>query len=192
MTRTLVALLVMTALTGACAPGDEPGAQDEADMPAAADTPASTGERDTMSAERAQAVTVTVFFSSGDSVVAVSRPRPASAGANELAAALRLLLRGPTEAERAAGLHSWFSAETAGALRSAAVDDDGHAVVDFENLRDLIPNASTSAGSAMLLRELNATVFAVPSVASVEYRIEGSCDRFWEWLQYGCEVVARS
>lgn len=195
MTRTLVALLVVTTLAGACAQSDEDtGAFDEPGVPAA-DTPASAGGRDTTPAglndERVPAGTVTVFFSSGDSVVAVSRPRSASAGANELDRAMRQLLRGPTEAERAAGLHSWFSAETAAALRSAAVDDRGHAVVDFEDLRALIPNASASAGSAMLLRELNATVFAVPSVESVEYRIAGSCDRFWEWLQYGCEVVAR-
>ncbi len=64
-------------------------------------------------------------------------------------------------------------------------------MVDVGDLRPLIPNASTSAGSEMLLAQLGATVFQFPTVASVEYRIEGSCDAFFEWLQRGCEVIER-
>jgi spore germination protein GerM len=121
--------------------------------------------------------------------VAVSRrAHTDSAGLDD---ALRALLRGPDPGEREAGMDSWFSAATAGLLRSATVDAEGRAVVDFADLRATIPNASTSAGSAMLLRELNATVFEYPAVQSVEYRIEGSCDVFGEWLQYGCVTVAR-
>jgi spore germination protein GerM len=137
----------------------------------------------------AEGTLLTIYFSRGESVVAVSRHAPA--GGASLDAALRQLLGGPSESERAAGIHSWFSDTTAGALRSAAVDQAGRAVVDFADLRELIPNASTSAGSALLLGELNATVFELPSVRTVEYRIEGSCQAFWEWLQYECQVVAR-
>jgi hypothetical protein len=25
----------------------------------------------------------------------------------------------------------------------------------------------------------------------VEYRMEGSCEAFWEWLQFGCQKVLR-
>jgi spore germination protein GerM len=132
---------------------------------------------------------LTIYFSLGDSTVAVTRP---GAPGGDLEAAIRQLLQGPAEGERAAGLHSWFSDTTANALRSVSVDEAGRAIVDFEDLRALIPNASTSAGSGMLLRELNSTVFAVPSVQSVEYRIEGSCEVFWEWLQYGgCQLQER-
>lgn len=132
---------------------------------------------------------VTIHFTRGDSAVAVTRRVHAdSAG---LEGALRQLLRGPTESERGAGMHSWFSGATAGALRSAAVDAEGRAVIDFADLRAIIPNASSSAGSTMLLRELNATVFEHRAVRSVEYRIEGSCDIFGEWLQYGCVTVLR-
>lgn len=134
---------------------------------------------------------ITLFFSRDETAVAVQRPAPP--GMPRLEAALRALLRGPAEAERRSGIHSWFSDTTAAALRSATLNDDGHAIIDFEDLRPLIPNASTSAGSAMLLRELNGTVFAVPGVQSVEYRLEGSCAAFWEWLQYGgCPVQERS
>lgn len=127
-----------------------------------------------------------LVFSRDEEPVLVSRPAD---GAPDLASALELLLRGPLPEERARGLYSWFSAETAGALRSASVDPTGHAVVDFRDLRPLIPNASTSAGSAMLLQQLNGTVLRVPGVRSVEYRMQGSCEAFWEWLQRSCEVV---
>jgi hypothetical protein len=54
-------------------------------------------------------------------------------------------------------------------LRSVTMDDDHHAVVDFDaRLPDVIPNASSSAGSTQLLSQLDATVFQFRSVESVE------------------------
>lgn len=159
-----------------------------ADSPSAGPIPTDT--LPAAGAGDADSTSLTIHFSRGESTAAVTRRVPA--GTVGLEAALRELMRGPTEAERTTGVHSWFSDTTAQALRSVQVDGAGHAVVDFADLRGLIPNASTSAGSGMLLRELNATVFAVPSVESVEYRIEGSCEDFWEWLQYGgCPVQRR-
>lgn len=32
----------------------------------------------------------------------------------------------------------------------------------------------------------------VGGIGSVEYRMEGSCDLFWEWLQYECRTVTRA
>ena len=113
----------------------------------------------------------------------------AQAGDSELRAALEQLLRG--DRPRTPDEHTWFSDTTAGALLSATIDSAGHATVNFKDLSALIPNASTSAGSAMLLDELNRTVFGVARVQTVEYLIEGSCARFWEWLQYGCQTVTR-
>lgn len=109
----------------------------------------------------------------------------------ELRTALEQLLGGPSDSSAAGDATSWFSAETADALRSVTVDSTGHATVDFHDLRPLIPNASSSAGSALLLDELNATVFEIDAIQSVEYRMDGSCDLFWEWLQYGCQTVTR-
>jgi hypothetical protein len=134
-----------------------------------------------------------------DSVPAVrpndERPAPAqppgSRPSADLREALEQLLRGPTAQQQAGDRHSWFSAETAGALRSVTVDSTGHATVEFRDLRPLIPNASSSAGSASLLAELDSAVFQFPGIRSVEYRMEGSCDLFWEWLQYGCHRVMR-
>lgn len=116
------------------------------------------------------------------SPVAVERVVPRSPGV--LAASLRVLLAGPSADERSAGVTSWFSGATAGMLRGVRIDD-GHAVVDLADLRPVVPGASSSAGSALLLSELDATVFQFATVRSAEYRIEGSCTAFTEWLQLG-------
>lgn len=108
-----------------------------------------------------------------------------------LRAALDALVAGPNSVEREASLGSWFSARTKGMVRSVTIND-GHAVVDFDDLRPVIPNASTSAGSDRLLSQLDATVFQFRTVETVEYRIEGSCEDFSEWLQYGgCDARQR-
>jgi len=126
-----------------------------------------------------------VFFHRGEELVEVRRTGPATAGV--LRQALEALFEGP-QPEDGPGLSSLFSAATAGLLRDLNLRD-GLAVVD---LADTIDNASTSAGSQALLAELDATVFQFPSVVRVEYRLQGSCEAFWTWLQYdGCRVVGR-
>lgn len=135
---------------------------------------------------------VAVHFTCGDvddEAVPVYRIAPSSPGV--LRAALTALLAGPTEAERRAGYQSWFTPATAGMLGSVTVDG-GRAVVDFGDLRPVIPNASASAGSRMLLSQLDATVFQFTSVSSVIYRIDGDCETFSDWLQYGgCDPRTR-
>jgi len=101
-----------------------------------------------------------------------------------LAASLGALLAGPSADERAAGLTSWFSGATAGMLHGVRIDA-GHAVVDLGDLPSVIPGASSSAGAALLLSELDATVLQFPTVESAEYRLDGSCEAFTEWLQMG-------
>ena len=132
----------------------------------------------------------TCGFGDGDGVVfPVYRAAEKSSGV--LKASMEVLLRGPNATEREADVESFFSTETAQMLRSVTISD-GHAVIDFADLRPVIPNASSSAGSARLLAELDATVFQFESVKSVEYRIEGSCEAFSEWLQFGgCEPRTR-
>jgi hypothetical protein len=140
---------------------------------------------------------VTVFFTdegqltagSETEVTPVSRQVPRTSGV--LRAALEQLLAGPTDAERAQGLRSFFSEETAGMLIDVTIGPDGTAVVDLGDLRPVIPNASSSAGSGQLLAQLEATVFQFATVSAVEYRIDGSCEAFWEWLQRSCQTVAR-
>lgn len=98
-------------------------------------------------------------------------------------AALQELLAGPTDAEEADGYSSWFSDETADVLRSLDIVEDV-AVVDFDtDLPDIIPNASTSAGSIALLAELDTTLEQFPQVAAARYSLEGDRTAFYEWLQ---------
>lgn len=137
-------------------------------------------------AEAEEGAVVRIWLTRGEEPVAVERRVDESTPP----AALRALAAGPMPEEREAGLDSWFSDSTADALASVA-DRDGFLVVDFRGLDRLIPNASSSAGSALLLSALDSTVFQFPDVDSVEYRLDGSCDAFWEWLQRGCTVVRR-
>lgn len=104
-------------------------------------------------------------------------------------ATLRALLQGPTPEERAAGINSWFSEATADRLHSVSLQEGGRLVVDFKDLREVIPNASASTGSTLLLQELNTTLFQQPGVEVIEYRMDGSCQAFWGWLQYECRDV---
>jgi spore germination protein GerM len=138
---------------------------------------------------------VKVFFDNdaegaGVALVPVYRVVPRTAAV--LRASLDALVAGPTAAEGAAGISSWFSVQTAGMVRSVALRD-GHAVIDFDDLRTVISGASSSAGSARLLAELDATVFQFRAVESIEYRLLGDCEAFTEWLQSGgCEKRTRA
>jgi hypothetical protein len=129
---------------------------------------------------------VQVWFSVDEQPVPAQR----QVGGAPLDGALRALVVGPTPEERADGMRSWFSVDTRGVLRRVRAED-GDVVVDFQDLPTLIPGASSSAGSEQLLMALDSTVFQFDWVRSVEYRLDGSCDAFWEWLQRSCQVVTR-
>lgn len=132
---------------------------------------------------------VTVYYSCGVDGSPVPTYRVYPTNTALLRTALDQLLAGPTAAERTAGLTSWFSSATAGYLARVTISS-GNAVVDFTDLRAVIPNASSSAGSRMLLSQLDATVFQFPGISSVLYRIDGSCQLFGEWLQIDACVPA--
>ena len=198
----ITAVLVLVLASIACGdaadretppPGGTPGPGGEAvpdptgDRPAAEDPGSAGPDPDSHTGtDPGSGATVRVWFSRGEAPVAVDRQVPD--GGPE--AALSALVRGPTAAERAAGLDSWFSEATAGSL-ARVQEQDGFLVVDFRGLDRLIPGAGSSAGSAGLLESLDSTVFQFPSVRSVEYRLDGSCDAFWAWLQRACERVGR-
>jgi hypothetical protein len=99
-----------------------------------------------------------------------------------LTGAMRALLRGPTAAERVQGYGGWFSAKTAGMLRGARVSN-GVAYVDFRNFSRVIPGASSSCGSAVLLAQLDRTAMYFPTVRRAVYSFDGSVRAFYEWLQ---------
>jgi spore germination protein GerM len=103
------------------------------------------------------------------------------------------MLQGPTPAEREASYWSSFSAETAGALLSVTyLEDTQGLILDFTEAI-LVNNASTSTGDQFFLGELLANAFQFEEVRSVEFRVNGSCEAFWEFLQAGpiCNVSDR-
>jgi hypothetical protein len=125
-----------------------------------------------------------VYFHRGDStepgtVVGVDRTVPRTSLV--ATAALEQLLAGPTTAERSAGYWSQFSAATAGMLHSFRVGN-GVAHADFRDFSRIIPNASSSAGDAALLAELDATLKELGTVRTV-YSFDGDVAAFYEWLQ---------
>jgi len=107
-----------------------------------------------------------------------------------LRAALDALVAGPTPAEEARGIRSFFSEATADLVTEVTLVGDS-ATVDFRDLRTHLPNASSSTGSFIFLSELNGTVFGLPGIERVEYRMEGSCEAFWNFLQRSCQYVRR-
>lgn len=130
--------------------------------------------------------TVEVYFSNeelGDpcgDVFAVTRDVPATA---PLRGTLEALLAGPTADERADGYGGWFGEETATLLAGVRLEDH-RALVSFRSsLPEVIPNASTSCGSAALLGALDATLTQFPEVDGAWYDLEGDRDAFYEWLQ---------
>jgi Sporulation and spore germination len=158
-------------------------------VPPSVEAPAPTGDcRVPQPPARAGTRRLSVFFTCGEEERAVVRVVDGSPAV--LRAVLEALLRGPTNQERAAGYHSFFSDATAGMLRGVAVSN-GVARVDFRDFSSIIPNASSSAGSAQLIEQLRATIFQFPTVRAAEIMFDGSCDRFWTWLQRGCQQLHR-
>jgi spore germination protein GerM len=138
---------------------------------------------------------VLVFFTCGSvataPVSAATRATEAQMLEDRLVVALQQLLAGPTVDEQATGLRSWFSSDTAGALKEVRVDDAGYAEINFTDFSTVIPNASTSAGQRQLLSELEATIFQFREVTSAELQFDGNCAAFWGWLQGTCIPLER-
>lgn len=129
--------------------------------------------------------TVAVFFTPDGAELDCGAIRPVPRPARwptVLRSAVEALLRGPTAAEREAGLTSWFSEDTEGMLSSVNVVG-GVAHVDLVDFSAIIPNASTSCGSAMLLRQLDATVTQFPEIERAVYSFDGDVEAFYRWLQ---------
>ncbi len=111
--------------------------------------------------------------------------------ANPIRAALDELVAGPTDQEQSLGVASTFSSATAGSVRSVNLTD-GLLVVDFEDFRQLLPNATSSCGSGSLLAQLHSTVFQFSEVDRVRYEIEGRCETFFDdWLPWSCTELDR-
>ena len=165
----VVALAAVAGLAGGCG-GPAPSASPASPSPA---SPAAS-----------PATEVRVYFVPGgaDPCGTVSPVVRKVAGAATAERALRELLAGPTADEAAAGFTSLFSPATADALLDLVVAD-GIARASFRDLRPVIPNASSSCGSAALLGALDATLAQLPGIRGARYSFGGDEAAFYEWLQ---------
>ena len=150
----------------------------------------SATESTTTQSSELKTVEVAFTVNGGECDDVVVYERRIGASVDPIVAAFESLVAGPTIDEEASGAGSFFSAGTTGMVASAAVDD-GLLVVDFDDLRSVIPNASTTCGSMALLAQLTNTAFQFDDVESVRYEIEGSCDTFAGWLQRECMEYTR-
>jgi hypothetical protein len=144
-----------------------------------------------VTAGQGQAV-VFVYFHCDDQLVSAPRLVPQGQTDALAYAAMQALLAGPTRAEGTAGYTSWFSAQTAGTLRSLTSGPTGQVTVDLADFSSVIPNASSSAGSQILVDQISATLFQFSEYQSILFMFEGDCGRFWNWLQSSCSLVSRS
>lgn len=101
------------------------------------------------------------------------------------------LLEGPTSDERASGYTSLFFAGTASAFDKIEIREDSLVIIDLLDFSHLAPAGGTPAGAAMVLGEMNHTVFQFAFVKSVIYRFNGSCTRFFQWLNQPCRTIRR-
>jgi hypothetical protein len=64
---------------------------------------------------------------------------------------------------------------------------DRTAYVDLHDLRQLIPGATTSCGSAEFFAQVEATLKQFPTVYRVIFAIEGKPRLFYEWMEMACD-----
>jgi hypothetical protein len=138
-------------------------------------------------------IVLTVYFTCGPSTFPTADSfvyRDVPATDLVLTTTLEELVKGPDDEERAAGFVSFFSEATADSFRGVTLSD-GRATIDLSGLED-INNISTSTGSEFFLANLNANVFQFDTIDAVEYRLNGTCDDFWNLLQRDCQLVTRA
>jgi len=136
-------------------------------------------------------MTVKVFFSNSelDPEISCNKVFPVEREISETLdvakAALEELFKGPTEEEKNEGYVSWFSDTTEDILKSVKIENDT-AYVDLKDIRQIIPNVSSSCGSAEFLAEVETTLKQFSAVDRVIIAIEGKPETFYEWIQIGC------
>lgn len=102
-------------------------------------------------------------------------------------AALQQLFAGPTEAERAAGYRSPFSAATAGLLKRVHITQ-GTAYVDLHDLRAQLPGVTSSCGAAEFNQSIERTLRQFATVRRVLLAIDGDPRRLAEWMGQDCDL----
>ncbi len=100
-------------------------------------------------------------------------------------AALNELFKGPSAAEKNQGYTSFFSDKTKNILLEVKIENKT-AYVNLRDIRNIIPNASSSCGSSQLMAEIENTLKQFSTIDKVIIAINGSTKTFYEWIGIGC------
>lgn len=95
---------------------------------------------------------------------------------------LAQLFTGPTDLEKNQGYTSWFSSKTKNILKDVTIKD-GTAYLNFIDIRQLIPNVSSSCGYSQFNSCIQQTVSATSGINKVIYSIDGNTKTFYDWVQ---------
>ena len=107
-----------------------------------------------------------------------------------LTTTLREMVKGVEPEEEELGFKSPFPEGAEGSFLGVSISE-GTAFVEFSAA--VFPDgADTPEGSQILLSTINANVFKFDTIRAAEYRLDGSCDAFWQQLGGSCEVVTRA
>ena len=123
-----------------------------------------------------------------DCATVFALPRELPRTAAVATAALRQLFAGPTEAERAAGYRSPFSAATADLLKRVHIEH-GTAYVDLNDPRERLPGVTSSCGAAEFHTQIERTLRQFATVRRIVLAIDGEPRRFYEWMGQDCDLT---
>lgn len=107
---------------------------------------------------------------------------------NEVIGAIDLLFAGPTADELKQGYVSAFSSKTK-AINIGSFVKNGILYINFSDIRKIIPNASTSCGSAQFSSEIETTAKQFSNVNKIIYAINSDPKTFYDWMQIGCPTT---
>jgi len=143
--------------------------------------------------------TVTVYFledehadpAGRDSYIAVERSVTARTTRELVLAALRALAAGPSSGERRSGMvRGPF--QDAALIRGVEVDSST-VVIDFDSALAGLQALGTSAGGAAFNAPILRSLYSLPGIEHVEYRVNGSCQAFGELVDgTGCRQASRA
>ena len=113
-------------------------------------------------------------------------------GEDPLTVGVAALLDGPSRSEVLDG-YSQATTDEGLSLIDADLRKDGTAVVDLAGVPDQVDETTWSFTPPGVMAELTTTLFFVDGVEAVEFRADGSCERFWGALTDGneCRLFTR-
>ncbi|MDJ0664560.1 MAG: hypothetical protein QNJ75_08360 [Acidimicrobiia bacterium] len=109
-----------------------------------------------------------------------------------LTTTMREMTAGLDLEETQLGFRNPLPASADGSFQGVSIVD-GTAYIEFGSNDILPPGVATIEGAQVFLSTLNANVFQFSSISAVEYRLNGSCDAFWQQIgAEECDPITRA